>query len=50
MVEAMLKGKVSDVQGACFDWAIEDQSVLETETLGVGDEIDLAEIARRIKK
>ena len=53
MGEAMLKGKVSDVQKLVFDWkTIEDSKRnAETETLGVGDEIDFdAEIAKANQK
>jgi general secretion pathway protein D len=53
MGEAMLKGKVSGVQKLVIDWKDIENSKrnAETETLGVGDEIDFdAEIAKANQK
>ena len=53
MGEAMLKGKIADVQKLVFEYkTIEEQRRdAETETLGVGDEIDFdAEIEMAQKK
>ena len=53
MGEAMLKGKIAQVQKLVFDYKTIEESrrKAETETLGVGDEIDFdAEIAKAQQK